>query len=95
MQALAQQPAILVLGDSLSAGHGLSTDQGWVALLQRRLQYQGYPYRVVNASISGDTTRGGLNRLPLALQRHKPEVVIVDVARLEGRSGLVRYRTGL
>ncbi len=88
MQALAQQPAILVLGDSLSAGHGLSTDQGWVALLQRRLQHQGYPYRVVNASISGDTTRGGLNRLPLALQRHKPEVVIVELGGNDGLRGL-------
>jgi acyl-CoA thioesterase-1 len=88
MQALAQQPAILVLGDSLSAGHGLSTDQGWVALLQRRLQHQGYPHRVVNASISGDTTRGGLNRLPLALQRHKPEVVIVELGGNDGLRGL-------
>jgi len=88
VQVLAQQPAILVLGDSLSAGYGLSTDQGWVTLLQQRLQRQGYPYRVINSSVSGDTTRGGLTRLPLALNRYRPEIVIVELGGNDGLRGL-------
>ncbi|GMQ89757.1 MAG: arylesterase [Gammaproteobacteria bacterium] len=87
-QALAQQPAILVLGDSLSAGYGLGTDQGWVTLLQQRLQRQGYPYRVINSSISGNTTRGGLRRLPRALNRYRPEIVIVELGGNDGLRGL-------
>jgi acyl-CoA thioesterase-1 len=86
--ALAQQPAILVLGDSLSAGYGLGTDQGWVTLLQQRLQRQGYPHRVINSSVSGDTTRGGLTRLPLALNRYRPEIVIVELGGNDGLRGL-------
>jgi acyl-CoA thioesterase-1 len=57
--ARAEAPVILVLGDSLSAGYGIPVEKGWVSLLQRRLAERGFPHRVVNASISGDTTSGG------------------------------------
>jgi acyl-CoA thioesterase I len=87
-QALAEKPVILVLGDSLSAGYGISTNSGWVALLQQRLEQQGYPQRVVNASISGDTTSGGLARLPQALARHRPQLVILELGANDGLRGL-------
>lgn len=77
-----------MLGDSLSAGHGLRTDQGWVTLLQARLNKHGYPYKVINASISGDTTRGGMTRLPRALARHRPRIVIVELGGNDGLRGL-------
>ena len=79
---------ILVLGDSLSAGYGISTNSGWVALLQQRLEQQGYPQRVVNASISGDTTSGGLARLPQALAQHRPQLVILELGANDGLRGL-------
>ena len=66
---------LLVFGDSLSAAYGLQVDQGWVALLQKRLESQGYGYRVVNASVSGETTSGGRGRLARALDQHKPALV--------------------
>lgn len=87
-QALAEKPVILVLGDSLSAGYGISTNSGWVALLQQRLEQQGYPQRVVNASISGDTTSGGLARLPQALAQHRPQLVILELGANDGLRGL-------
>ncbi|MFQ5935649.1 MAG: arylesterase [Acidiferrobacterales bacterium] len=87
-QAAAAPPTILVLGDSLSAGHGIDPKGGWVSLLQRRLHKQGYPYRVINASISGATTRGGLTRLPRALAQHQPRVVIVELGGNDGLRGL-------
>ncbi|MGH8285250.1 MAG: arylesterase [Steroidobacteraceae bacterium] len=79
---------ILVLGDSLSAAYGLRADQGWVALLQKRLQAQGYGYRVVNASASGETTAGGLQRLPRALELHRPTIVILELGANDGLRGL-------
>ena len=79
---------MLVLGDSLSAGYGLSPGQGWVALLEKRLSAQGYEYQVVNASVSGETTAGGLERLPRALQLHKPDLVIVELGANDGLRGL-------
>lgn len=79
---------ILVLGDSLSAAYGLRADEGWVALLQKRLRTQGYGYRVVNASISGETTAGGLQRLPRALELHKPDIVILELGGNDGLRGL-------
>ncbi len=79
---------ILVVGDSLSAGYGLAADESWVALLSARLRDQGYGYRVVNASITGDTTRGGMTRLPRALQRHSPELVIIELGGNDGLRGL-------
>ncbi len=78
---------ILVVGDSLSAGYGIDPDEGWVALLGERLSAQDYGYRVVNASISGDTTRGGLARLPRALEVHEPDVVIIELGGNDGLRG--------
>jgi acyl-CoA thioesterase-1 len=84
----AQSRTILVLGDSLSAAHGLRTEQGWVALLQKRLQAQGYEYEAVNASASGETTSGGLARLPRALELHKPAIVVLELGANDGLRGL-------
>ena len=78
---------VLVVGDSLSAGFGLEPGQGWVSLLQNRLSAKGYVYRVVNASISGDTTTGGLGRLPRALKVHKPAVVFIELGGNDGLRG--------
>jgi acyl-CoA thioesterase I len=84
----AEPPVILVLGDSLSAGYGLATGQGWVALLQQRLKREGYGHRVVNASVSGETTDGGLARLDRALATHRPAVVVVELGGNDGLRGL-------
>jgi acyl-CoA thioesterase-1 len=81
-------PTILVLGDSVSAGYGIKVEEGWVALLQQRLRQQGYGYRVVNASVSGETTTGGLTRLPRALERHKPAIVLLELGGNDGLRGL-------
>lgn len=81
------ESAILVVGDSLSAGYGLEPDESWVALLQRRLTEEGYGHSVVNASISGDTTGGGLRRLPRALEIHRPEIVIIELGGNDGLRG--------
>jgi len=83
----AAPPTVLVIGDSLSAGYGLSSGQGWVDLLQQKLATQGFPYRVVNASISGDTTAGGRSRIGAALQAHKPDVVIIELGGNDGLRG--------
>jgi acyl-CoA thioesterase-1 len=87
LAAPAGTPAILVLGDSLSAGYGIPAEQGWVSLLQRRLAERGFPHQVVNASISGDTTSGGLSRLPAALERHRPTLVILELGANDGLRG--------
>lgn len=79
---------LLVFGDSLSAAYGLNTDQGWVALLQDRLQDEGYGYTVVNASVSGETTAGGRARLPRALDQHKPSIVVLELGANDGLRGL-------
>jgi len=79
---------ILVLGDSLSAGYGIRLEQGWVALLQGQLKSEGYEYRVVNASESGETTGGALARLPRALEQHRPAIVIVELGANDGLRGL-------
>jgi acyl-CoA thioesterase I len=84
----APAPSILVVGDSLSAGYGIDVRDGWVALLQQRLTKQGYPYTVMNASISGDTTAGGLARLPAALKRQPPQIVILELGANDGLRGL-------
>ncbi len=86
--AAAPSRTILVFGDSLSAAYGLAAEQGWVALLQRRLQAQGYGYGIVNASISGETTSGGLQRLPRALSLHRPAIVILELGANDGLRGL-------
>lgn len=81
------KPVILVLGDSLSAGYGLPQRTGWVTLLERRLAAEGYAYSVVNASISGETTVGGKNRIEGALRKHKPDIVVVQLGANDGLRG--------
>lgn len=78
---------IVVVGDSLSSGHGLAVEQSWVSLLEQRLDEQEYEYEVVNASISGDTTAGGLARLPRLLDTHSPEIVIIELGGNDGLRG--------
>src|SRR5699024_5111701 len=82
------QPVILGLGDSLSASYGIHLDQGWVAQLRNRLIHKDYAYQVVNASISGETTRGALARLDSLLEAHKPKIVIVELGGNDGLRGL-------
>jgi acyl-CoA thioesterase I len=86
--ARAEAPVILVFGDSISAGYGLPLEQGWVELLRTRLKSQGYGYQVVNASVSGETTAGGLARLPRALELHHPSIVILELGGNDGLRGL-------
>ena len=81
------KPTVLVLGDSLSAGYGLRPGQGWVSLLEEKLGSQGYPHRVVNASISGETSRGAVARMPRALEVHDPEVVVIELGANDGLRG--------
>lgn len=83
-----ERPVILVFGDSLSAGYGLVPGQGWVALLEQRLDVQGYEYKVVNASVSGETTGGGLERLPRAIAVHRPAVLFIELGANDGLRGL-------
>lgn len=85
-QAAAQ--TLLVVGDSISAGLGLDTSQGWVSLLDKRLKDQGFDYQVVNASISGDTTAGGLARLPALLSEQKPKLVVIELGGNDGLRGM-------
>jgi acyl-CoA thioesterase-1 len=87
--ANAAAPVILVFGDSISAGYGLAhVDQGWVELLKTRLKTEGYGYQVVNASVSGETTAGGLARLPRALELHHPGIVIIELGGNDGLRAL-------
>jgi acyl-CoA thioesterase I len=79
---------VLVVGDSISAGFGLNTDQGWVTLLEDRLTAEKSTYAVVNASISGDTSAGGLSRLPALLTKHTPEVVVIELGGNDGLRGM-------
>jgi acyl-CoA thioesterase I len=89
VSAKAETPVILVFGDSISAGYGLTrVDQGWAALLQTRLKDQEYGYQVVNASVSGETTAGGLARLPRALMLHQPKIVILELGGNDGLRAL-------
>jgi acyl-CoA thioesterase I len=86
--AVASDRTILVFGDSLSAALGLRPEQGWVELLARRLQSQDYGYEVINASVSGETSSGGLQRLPRALELHRPALVILELGANDGLRGL-------
>lgn len=79
---------MLVLGDSLSAAHGIAPDEGWVALLDARLAGSATPRAVVNASISGETTAGGLARLPDLLAEHRPALVVLELGANDGLRGL-------
>jgi acyl-CoA thioesterase-1 len=86
--AYSASKTLLVLGDSISAEYGLPRDSGWVSLLQTRLSDDKLPVSVVNASISGETTAGGLTRLPGLLQQHKPAVLIIELGGNDGLRGL-------
>lgn len=81
---VAASEKILVVGDSLSAAYGIPKEKGWVALLQQRLQEEAYDFQVINASITGDTTRGGLARLSKRLQREEPNIVILELGGNDG-----------
>jgi len=78
---------ILVLGDSISAAYGIQREEGWVALLEERLQSQNAGWQVVNASVSGETTSGGLARLPTALAPHNPGIVVIELGGNDGLRG--------
>ncbi len=81
-------PVLLILGDSLSAGYGMDSDKSWVRLLKIRLNNEGHVYRVLNSSISGDTTQGGRARLPRLLDRYQPGIVIIELGANDGLRGI-------
>jgi acyl-CoA thioesterase-1 len=85
--ALGAGQTIVVVGDSLSSGYGITAEQSWVAMLEDRLQSEGYGYEVVNASIAGDTSGGGLARLPRLLEAHAPELVVIELGGNDGLRG--------
>lgn len=84
----AAQRTVLVMGDSLSAAYGLAAPQGWVALTEQRMRREAPGWRVVNASISGETSAGGASRIAAELQRHKPAVVVIELGANDGLRGL-------
>jgi len=86
--AISDAPTILVYGDSLSAAYSMRTEQGWASLLQQRLKAQGFPHRVVNASVSGETTSGGVSRLPITLRQHQPDIILLELGANDGLRGL-------
>jgi len=88
----AQEPTILIVGDSLSAGYGIDVDQSWATLLQERLENQGYEHRVVNASIGGETTEGGATRIDQALETFSPALVILELGGNDGLRGIPANR---
>ncbi len=88
LSAEAQDKTLLVLGDSISAGYGVALKQGWVHLLQTRLNHLGYRYKVINASISGDTTRGAQVRLGKILEQRQPDISIIELGGNDGLRGL-------
>jgi acyl-CoA thioesterase-1 len=84
----AAERSILILGDSISSAYGIAQARGWVALLDERLKRERLDYIVANASVSGDTTAGGAARLPQALERHRPAVVVIELGGNDGLRGL-------
>lgn len=84
----AQAATILVWGDSLSAGYGLRPKQDWPTLLQTRLEREGFRHTVINGSVSGETSSGGRSRLPAALERHEPDLLILELGANDGLRGL-------
>lgn len=86
--AQAATKRLLVVGDSLSAEYGIAKNSGWVALLQKRLDQANKPWKVVNASISGDTTSGGRARLPALLAQHQPQLVVLELGGNDALRGL-------
>ncbi len=91
----ANAPTVLVFGDSLSAGYGIDVDQSWPALLQTRLESQGYEHRVINASISGETTEGGVTRILSTLENFSPDLVILELGGNDGLRGFPPERMRL
>jgi len=87
-QVLRPKPSIVILGDSLSAAYNMESQEAWPSLLQTRLDQDGYAWRVFNSSITGDTTQGGLARLPRLLERHHPAIVILELGGNDGLRGL-------
>ncbi len=88
MNAATDRPqTVVILGDSISAGYGIQREEGWVNLLDRQLVEQELGWRTVNASISGETTGGGLARLPGVLEEHQPEVVVIELGGNDGLRG--------
>jgi len=83
-----QAPVIVVFGDSISAGYGIRVEQGWVSLLSRKIAQEGYGFRVVNASVSGETTAGGLARLPHALDVQRPRILLLELGGNDGLRSL-------
>ena len=83
----ASEGTILVYGDSISAAYGMDQEQGWVSLLSERLDTEHPGYRVVNASVSGETTGGGLTRLPKSLSLHQPDVLVLELGGNDGLRG--------
>lgn len=79
---------LMVFGDSLSAAYGMEDEQGWVSLLEAKLAEQGYNYDVINASVSGETSTGGLARLPAMIDSHEPDLVILELGGNDGLRGL-------
>ncbi|UTW10979.1 arylesterase [Marinobacterium rhizophilum] len=79
--------SILVLGDSLSAAYGMPVEQGWVALMRQRIEQQSAGVAVVNASIGGETTQGGITRLPALLEQHEPDILILELGANDGLRG--------
>ena len=86
--SVTEPPVLLVLGDSLSAGYGMDREQSWVSLLDTRLKEGGYSYRIFNSSVSGDTSQGGLARLPRLLERYQPKIVIIELGANDGLRGI-------
>ena len=83
-----KRKVILVVGDSISAEYGLRRDSGWVALLGKKIAQEKPAFEVVNASVSGDTTSGGVSRLPALLEQHKPAIVIIELGGNDALRGL-------
>jgi acyl-CoA thioesterase I len=81
-------PRILVFGDSLAAEYGLKRGAGWVRLMEDQLKKEGFPHQIINASISGETTAGGLTRLPALLKKHQPAIVVLELGANDGLRGL-------
>jgi acyl-CoA thioesterase I len=85
--ASSDTPILLVLGDSLSAGYGINKNEGWVTLLEKKIKTEGYGYQVVNASITGETTGGGLSRLQSLLTQYKPDLLLIELGANDGLRG--------
>lgn len=97
LSAASSAQTILILGDSISTAYGMDPEEGWVSLLEQRLEERDASYRVVNVSLSGETTGGGLARLPDALSRHQPDIVVLELGGNDGLRGypITRIRANL